>query len=80
MTEKVDGCGHRCEKAMSTTGYAYAWRHINRELLLPRLQHPNETWSRKIVRHHLDRIYAQNSQTIVGAIHEFPPQNVNFST
>ncbi|MEH2203995.1 MAG: hypothetical protein V7K53_07895 [Nostoc sp.] len=32
-----------------SAGYAYAWHHINRELLLPRLQHPNETWSIKIV-------------------------------
>ncbi|MEH1939347.1 MAG: hypothetical protein V7L01_03895 [Nostoc sp.] len=45
MTEKVDGCCHGCEKAMSPTGYAYAWHHINKELLLPRLQHLNETWS-----------------------------------
>jgi hypothetical protein len=41
VTEKVDGCCHGCEKAI-------AWRHINRELLLPRLQYLNETWSTKI--------------------------------
>jgi len=49
VTEKVEGCSHGCEKAMSPTGYAYAWHHINRELLLPRLQYPNESWSIKIV-------------------------------
>nr|WP_322713752.1 hypothetical protein [Nostoc sp. ChiSLP03a] len=32
-----------------SAGYAYAWGHINRKSLLPRLQHPNETWSTKIV-------------------------------
>ncbi|QLE48374.1 hypothetical protein FD724_09740 [Nostoc sp. C057] len=62
----------RCLRA----GYAYAWHHINRELLLPRLQYLNETWSTKIVCHHLYRIYAKNPQSIdqniVGAIDELP--------
>ncbi|WP_445628919.1 hypothetical protein [Nostoc sp. DSM 114167] len=56
-----------------SAGYAYAWGHINRKSLLPRLQHPNETWSTKIVRYHLYRIYAKNPRNIdhniVGAIH-----------